>query len=119
MYYLVVDKDYKIIDSCEYVAHKEVILSIYCSNNNINIVECRTDINKQCRTEGLYCYKVSDNQYIVLLCKYHKPGYIFNGYVEKKTEYYLNFIYFTKKENNLNICLRELKKPEINYDDLV
>lgn len=114
MYYLIKNTDQiKIIDSCEHQAHKSVILNNYCMRNNIKRVDNRQEINDTCKEDGLYLYKISENKYIVLDCKYHSAGYIINKYIEKHTLYYLEFVYFIKSNNNIKNVIKDIIDKKI------
>ena len=109
MYYLVVNTNQlKIVDSFESHKHRNLILRNYCIKNNIALVKNRQQINEQCRDNGLYAYKLNDYDYIVLDCIYHPSTFMFNGYVEKKTVYHLNFVYFVKDDQSVINVVKDI-----------
>ena len=123
MYFLVENTNQlKIIDSCEHQAHKSVILNNYCMRNNVIHVRNRQEINDTCKEDGIYTYKISENKYIVLDCKFHGSGYFINQYIEKHTLYYLEFVYFVKSNNNIITVVKDIididKKIENELDNI-
>ena len=117
MYYLIkknLDGMIRIIGNCEKSSHRAVILNNYCVSNDIKLVNCRKDINDECRGEGqLYTYPIEDNRCVILDCTYHDKNLIFNSYVEKVPYGIFEIHYF----NVSKLPLVDLSLTKNDYHD--
>jgi hypothetical protein len=96
MYYLLkyTNLETKIVSNCVNIHHKQLILSNYCINNMIRLVENREKINELNVLENeLFCYPIN-NKFVIINASYHVPNALFNSYSEKYDMGYFEFQFY-------------------------
>ena len=98
MYYLLKYTDNTtIVSNCSLLHHKIVVLSNYCQNNNIKLVNTRQEINLKNRSDHqLFCYPV-DNKWLLIDATFHEENLFFSSYSEKYDVGYFRFQFFVEE----------------------
>ena len=109
MYYLLKYTDNTtIVSNCSLLHHKMVVLSNYCQNNNIKLVNTRQEINDKNRTDHqIFCYPVDNNKWLLIDATFHEETLFFSSYSEKYPIGYLAFQYYVKAELPIPVLKKE------------
>ena len=118
MFYLIardiIKEKVAIVGNCLNSVHRGVIVRNHCITKNIFFVENEADIETKCEADEIYCYKVDDNEYVIVKCHKINDGYIFYGCVNKEIIGYFDIVEYADKQLPMSSLKLQDKKKVLN-----
>lgn len=103
-----------LVGNCLNTIHRGVIVRNYCIEENVIFVEKEEDIDRKCEADEIFCYKVNENEYVMVQAHKVLDGYIFYGCVQKEIIGYLDIMEYQLNELPMSSLKIQDKKKIIN-----
>jgi len=104
----------KIVGNCSNPIHRGVVVRNYCIKENIIFVEKENDIDTKCEGKEIFCYKVSEDEYVIVQSNKIFDGYIFYGCIQKEVIGYLDIQEFETQQLPLSSLKVQDSKKVLN-----